>query len=56
MSNPALVALLAGVLIGWVTYFLLDLFFLRRPKPDPRIATLEADVQRCNDDLRAVAT
>ena len=51
MSNPTLVPLLAGVLIGWVTYFLLDLFFLRRPKPDPRILELEAAVQRCGDDL-----
>ena len=56
MSNPALVPLLAGVLIGWVSYFLVDLFFLRRPKPDPRIPELEAVVQRCGDDLRAAAT
>jgi len=55
MSNSALVLLLAGVLIGWVTYFLVDLFFLRRPKSDSRITTLEADLQRYDDDLRAVA-
>jgi predicted flap endonuclease-1-like 5' DNA nuclease len=55
MSNPVLVPLLAGVLIGWVTYFLVDLFFLRRPKSDSRITTLEADLQRYDDDLRAVA-
>jgi predicted flap endonuclease-1-like 5' DNA nuclease len=56
MSNPALVPLLAGVLIGWVTYFLIDLFFLRRPKPNPRIPELEAAIQRCGDDLRAATT
>ena len=49
MSNSTLVPLLAGVLIGWISYFLLDLFFLRRPKSDPRIATLEADIQRNSD-------
>ncbi len=55
MSISGLVLLLAGVLIGWVTYFLVDLFFLRRPKSDSRVTTLEADLQRYDDDLRAVA-
>ncbi len=53
MSGFPLVPLLAGVLIGWVAYFLIDLFFLRRPKPDPRVATLEADIQKCRDGLHA---
>ena len=44
------------MLIGWVSYFLVDLFFLRRPKPDPRIPELEAVVRRCGDDLRAATT
>jgi hypothetical protein len=52
MSNPAIVPLLVGVLIGWIIYFLLDLFFLRRPKSDSRVATLEADLQSCKSSPR----